>query len=49
MNCWEIFKYDVVESTNEIAKNICADRSERFVVTANDQRSGKGQYGRKCG
>jgi len=42
-----MFKYDVVDSTNEIAKNICANQHKRFVVTANIQTTGKGQYGRK--
>ena len=44
---WKIFDYDVVDSTNEIAKKICVELKERFVVTANIQTSGKGQYGRK--
>ena len=46
-DCWKMFEYDVVDSTNETAKNICDDYTERFVVTANVQRVGKGQYGRK--
>jgi len=46
-NCWKVFEYDVVDSTNEIAKNICVEQKERFVVTANLQTIGKGQYGRK--
>ena len=46
-DCWKVFKYDVVDSTNETAKNICADYPERFVVTADVQTDGKGQFGRK--
>ena len=46
-DCWKVFKYDVVDSTNETAKNICDDCPERFVVIADVQRNGKGQYGRK--
>jgi len=47
MNCWKVYKYDVVESTNKTAKDICVDNLERFVVTADVQTDGKGQYGRK--
>jgi len=42
----DIIKYDVVDSTNETAKKLCADRHKQFVVTANRQTAGKGQYGR---
>ena len=44
---WKVFKYDVVDSTNETAKNICVDYPEQFVVTADVQTDGKGQFGRK--
>ena len=46
-DCWKVFKYDVVNSTNETAKNICADYPEQFVVTTDAQSNGKGQFGRK--
>ncbi len=42
----DILKYDVVDSTNETAKKICADRCKQFVVSAKKQTAGKGQYGR---
>ncbi len=44
---WKVFKYDVVDSTNETAKNICGDCNEQFVVIADAQSNGKGQFGRK--
>ena len=42
-----MFKYDVVSSTNETAKKLCAKHHEKFVVTTDMQTKGKGQYGRK--
>jgi len=42
----DILKYNVVDSTNETAKKLCADHHKQFVVTAKKQTAGKGQYGR---
>jgi len=47
MKFGEVFKYDIVDSTNETAKELCENSHKRFVVTANEQKHGKGQYGRK--
>jgi len=46
-NRWKVFKYDEVDSTNEKAKQIRKVFSGRFIVTANMQTAGRGQYGRK--
>ena len=44
---WKIFEYDIIDSTNESAKKLCSNAYEKFIVTANAQTNGKGQFGRK--
>ena len=44
---WKLFEYDIVDSTNELAKKLCSGINRKFIVTAGSQTNGKGQYGRK--
>jgi len=44
---WKIFNLGTIDSTNEAAKKMARDYNGKFIVTADSQTNGKGQFGRR--
>ncbi len=44
---WKVFVYNEVTSTNDVAKKVALNFESNFVVIADSQTKGRGQYGRK--
>ena len=46
-NIWKIKRYDIVSSTNDVAKELSKDIKEPTVIVAETQTSGRGRRGNK--
>jgi len=44
---WDFFVYNKVTSTNDVAKEKAKNNESNFIVIADSQTKGRGQYGRK--
>ena len=44
---WKVFCFDEVTSTNDVAKEKAKSNESKFIVIADSQTKGRGQYGRK--
>ena len=46
INTWKLFRYEEVESTNDVAKKLClTEKEDIFVVTSRRQTQGRGRRG----
>ncbi len=43
---WTVYYFDEVISTNDVAKKLARNTDSKFISVADNQTSGKGQYGR---